>query len=169
MSDNGPPFSSANFKNFMSSDIIHPSSNGLAENMVRSLKQSLHKAHRSDNIESKIAKFLATYRATPHSVTERTLAELLLGRLPRTRLSLIHPCVPQRLSLATEQRVGRRSRRVFKVGQAVLLQDLCPTATQKWRAAVTYISPTGTSNLQSCLGWPSKTGSCGSPQYIFRE
>ena len=42
----------------------------------------------------------------------------------------------QRLSLATEQRVGYRSPRVFKVGQAVLLRDLRPTATQKWRSAV---------------------------------
>ena len=109
VSDHGPPFSSADFKNFMSSNGIlhrrvlpyHPSSNGLAENMVRSLKQALNKAHRTDHIESKIAKFLATYRATLHSVTGRTPAELLLGKLPRTRLSLIHPCVSQRVSLAT--------------------------------------------------------------------
>ena len=129
VSDSGLPFSSADFKNFMSSNGIlhkrvppyHPSSNGLAENMVRSLKQGLNKVHRSDNVESKIVMFLATYRATPHSVTGRAPAELLLGRLPRMRLSLIHPCVSQRLSLATEQRVGNRSPRVFKVGQAVLL------------------------------------------------
>ena len=90
VSDNGPPFSSADFTNFMISNGIlhrrvppyHPSSNGLAENMVRSLKQALNKAHRSDSIESKIAKFLAAYRATPHSVTGRAPAELLLGRLP---------------------------------------------------------------------------------------
>ena len=105
MSDNGPSFSSADFKNFMSSNGIlhrrvppyHPSSNGLAENMVRSLKQALNKAHRTDSIESKTAKFLATYRATPHSVTGKALAELLLGKLPRMRLSLIHPCVSQRV------------------------------------------------------------------------
>ena len=123
----GPPFSSADFKNFMSSNGIlrvppnHPSSNGLAENMVRSLKKALNNAHRSDSIESKIAKFLATYRVTPHLVTGRALAELLLDRLPRMRLSLIHPCVSQSVSLATKQKVGNRSPRVFKVGQAVLL------------------------------------------------
>ena len=144
VSDNGPPFSSADFQNFMSSNGIlhrrlppyHPSSNGLVENMVRSLKRGLNKVHRSDSIGFKIAKFLATYRATPHSVTGRALAELLLGRLPRIRLSLIHACVSLRLSLATEQRVDNRSLRVFKVGQAVLLRDLWPTATQKWRAAI---------------------------------
>ena len=87
-------------------------------------------------MESKIGKFLATYRATPHSVTGIAPAELLLGKLPRTRLSLIHPCVSQRVSLATEQKVGNRSPRVFKVGQAVLLRDLRPTVRQKWRTAV---------------------------------
>ena len=50
VSDNGPPFSSADFKNFMSlNDILqrgvppyHPSTNGLAKNMMRSLKQALN-------------------------------------------------------------------------------------------------------------------------------
>ena len=106
----------------------HPSSNGLVENMVRSLKQALNKADRSDSIESKIAKVFGYLQSYPHLVTERAPAELLLGRLPRTRLSLIYPCMSQRLSLATEQRVGNRSPRVSKVGQAVLLQDLCPAA-----------------------------------------
>ena len=110
----GPPFSAADFKNFMGSNgILHSRvptyrlfSNGLVENMVRSLKQALNKAHRTDSIESKISKFLATYRATPHSVTGRAPAELLLGKFPRMRLSLIHPCVSKRVSLATEQKVG---------------------------------------------------------------
>ena len=101
VSDYGPPFSLAEFKGFVSYNGVihrkvppyHPSSNGLAENMVRSLKQALNKACRSDSIETKIAKFLAVYRSTPHSVTGRAPAELLLGRLPRTRLLLIHPCV----------------------------------------------------------------------------
>ena len=73
VSDNGPSFSSTDFKNFVSSNGIlhrrvppyHPSSNGLAENMVRSLKQALNKAHRTDSIEFKIARFLATYTELP--------------------------------------------------------------------------------------------------------
>ena len=43
----------------------HPSSSGLTENMVRSLKQALNKAHRTDSIEFKIARFLATYTELP--------------------------------------------------------------------------------------------------------
>ena len=100
VSDNGPPFSSAEFKEFMCSNGIthrrvppyHPSSNGLAENLVKSLEQTLSKALTTDSMETKVAKFLASYRFTPHTVTCRTPAEILLGRLPRTRLSLIHVC-----------------------------------------------------------------------------
>ena len=52
VSDNGLPFASTEFRHFMTSNGIthcrvppyHPSSNGLAENMVRSVKQALNKA-----------------------------------------------------------------------------------------------------------------------------
>ena len=144
VSDNEPPFSSADFQDFMHCNGIvhqrvppyHPSSKGLAENMVKSLKQALNKAHRSDSMETKIAKFLATYRATLHSVTGKSPAEILLQRLPRTRLSLIHPCMPRRMSVTVEQRVGHRPPRLFNEGQEVLLRDLRPNAPQKWRHAV---------------------------------
>jgi len=90
VSDNGPPFSSAEFKDFMHHNSIvyrrvppyHPSSNGLAENMVKSFKQALNKVHKGDSIETKVAKFLASYKSTPHSVTGRAPAEILLGKLP---------------------------------------------------------------------------------------
>lgn len=42
----------------------YSSSNKVDENMVRSFKLALNKAHRSDSVESKIVKFLAAYRAT---------------------------------------------------------------------------------------------------------
>ena len=108
VSDNGPPFSSSVFKEFMDHNGIvhqrvfpyHPYSNGLAENMVKSLKQALRKAPKSVSMESKILQFLAFYRSAPHSVTGRTPMEIILGRLPRARLSLIHPCLPQRMLIA---------------------------------------------------------------------
>ena len=111
VSDNGPPFSSSEFESFTKANGIihhrvppyHPSSNGLAENMVKSLKQALNKASKKDTTETKIAKFLMSYRNTPHSVTGKTPAEVLLRRSPRTRLSLIHPCMSQRMSIATEE------------------------------------------------------------------
>ena len=110
VSDNGPPFSSTEFHQFVSRNVIthrrvppyHPSSNGLAENMVKIVKQALNKANKEDTIEAKLSKFLASCRNTPHSVTGRTPAEIVLGRAPRTRLSLVHPCMAQRMSIASE-------------------------------------------------------------------
>ena len=101
VSDNGPPFTSVQFEAFMkASGIVHKrvppyhlSSNGLAENFVHTVKQALDKSDKSLSVESKIAKFLAAYRNTPHGTTNKTPAELLLKRSPRTWLSLIHPCV----------------------------------------------------------------------------
>ena len=114
----------------------HPSSNGLAKNMVKSFKQALRKAPKAVSMQTKISQFLASYRSAPHSVTARTPAEIILGRLPRTRLSLIHPSLPQRMSIAIEERVGHRAPRNFDKGQKVLLRDLHPYAPQKWRHAI---------------------------------
>ena len=117
ISDNGPPFSSSEFQSFTKANaVIHhsippyySSSNGLAENMVKSLKQALSKASMSDSIETKIAKFLAGYRNTPHSITGRTPAEVLLEGSLRIHLSLIHLCMSQRMSITIEDRVGDKS------------------------------------------------------------
>ena len=144
VSDNGPPFTSVQFEAFMKANGIahkrvppyHPSSNGLAENFVRTVKQALDKSDKSLTVESKIAKFLAAYRNTPHMTTGKTPAELLLKRSPRTRLSLIHPCVENRMKTVAEKGVGEHKPRMFKEGQSVALRDFRPYATTKWRQAL---------------------------------
>ena len=121
VSDNSPPFTSVQFEAFMKSNGIlhkrvppyHPSSNGLAENFVRTVKQALDKSDKSLSVESRIAKFLATYRNTPHVTTGKTPAELLLKRSPRTRLSLIHPCVENKMRNSAEDAVGEHQPRMF--------------------------------------------------------
>ena len=73
VSENGPPFSSTEFHHFVSRNEInhrrvppyHPSSNGLVENMIKTVKQALNKASKGDSIEAKISKFLTSYRYTP--------------------------------------------------------------------------------------------------------
>ena len=110
VSDNGPPFSSTEFHHFVSRNGIshrrvppyHPSSNGLAENMVKTVKQALNKASKGDSIEAKISKLLASYRNTPHSDQAHT-SRNPPGRAPRTRLSLFHPCMAQQMSIAAEE------------------------------------------------------------------
>ena len=71
VSDNGSPFQSTEFHNFMTSNAIvhchvppyHPSSNGLAENMVKTVKQALSKCKvtKDATIETHIARFLSSY------------------------------------------------------------------------------------------------------------
>jgi len=73
VSDNGPPFSSTEFHHFVSQNGIthrkvppyHPSSNGLAENMEKTVKQALKKASKGDSVETKLSKILTSYRNTP--------------------------------------------------------------------------------------------------------
>ena len=85
----------------------------------------------NDSLEIKIARFLATYRNTPHTVTERTPAEVLLGRAPHIRLCMLHHCLSQKLSAKAEGKVGSGTLRCFEEGQEVLLHDHCPETKSK--------------------------------------
>ena len=140
VSDNGSPFQSEEFKSFVEANGIvhhrvppyHPASNGAAENLV---KQSLEKSKSSYSLKSKIAGFLSSYRNTPHTVTGRTLAEVLLGRAPRTRPSLVHSCLSQALSAKAQLKVGSTPLRSSEVGQEVIMCDHRPSTESKWRKA----------------------------------
>ena len=146
VSDNGSPFQSAEFYKFMTANGIvhrhvppyHPSTNGLAENMVKTVKQALSKCKitKEATIETHIACFLASYRNTRHSTTSRTPAELLFNRAPRTRLSLVHPCTSQRVEQTVEEHIGNHQPRHFSVDSVVMIRDLHPNATEKWRKGI---------------------------------
>jgi len=139
VSDNGPPFMSTEFKQFMEANGVnhrrvppyHPSSNGAAENSVKSVKRALQKSSSGDSIGTKISRFLASYINMPHSITGRTPAEVLLGRSQRTRLSLMHPCLADRLNAKAEEQVGSQPPRSFANNRQVFVRDLCPGATEK--------------------------------------
>ena len=143
VSDNGSPFQSEEFKSFGEANGIlhrrvppyHSASNGAAENMVNLVKKSLEKNKTSDSLQTKITKFLSSYRNTPHTVTGRTPAEILLGRAPRTHLSLVHPCLSNTLSTKAEMKVGSTLLRNFDEGQEVLVRDHRPNTKTKWRRA----------------------------------
>ena len=74
----------------MCSSLYHPSTNGLAERAVQTLKNGLCKTKGGD-LESRLYKYLARYLLTPHSTTGQTPAELLMNRKPRSRLDLVYP------------------------------------------------------------------------------
>ena len=100
VSDNGPQFTSDDFKQFMRSNGIkhiltspyHPSSNGAIEKLVRTFKQSM-KAGSSDKypLQHRLQNFLLLYRSTPRATTNEPPAVLFLGRNLQTRLDLVKP------------------------------------------------------------------------------
>ena len=98
VSDNGTAFTSMEFADFTRRNGIrhkftapyHPSSNGLAERAVQTMKTALKKATAAD-VETRLICFLFQYRITPHSTTGVSPAELLMGRRPRSHLDYIYP------------------------------------------------------------------------------
>ena len=150
-SDNGPPFQSKEFNDFMKMKrIIHhkvtplwPQANGLVESFM----EPLTKAVRTARLEGRdwrpaLYQFLLNYRCTPHSTIGVSPAELLYNRSLRNGI----PAVDSSNNLSTDQHrkaatldqqrkvkmkeYADRNRPVqestLKVGQTVLLkQEKC--------------------------------------------
>ena len=95
-SDNGPPFDSKAFKNYCKFMGIkrqpvtpaHPRANGLVENFNKLINKVLSiSTVEQTNWKQELFKFLRNYRATPHSTTGKSPAELLFQERPfRIRL-----------------------------------------------------------------------------------
>ncbi|KAK3732928.1 hypothetical protein RRG08_002539 [Elysia crispata] len=85
VSDNGPPFTSSEFENFLTTNGIkhitsqpyQPSTNGSAERLVQTFKQMLKAANPGQTGPQKLAKILLQLRTTPHAMTGKSPAELL--------------------------------------------------------------------------------------------
>ena len=105
VTDNGPSFTSDEFLQFMKANGIvhitaapyHPSTNGLAERGVQTLKQGLKRTP-GETIQERLSRFLFNYRITPHSTTGIAPSELLMKRRLRSRFDLIHPKVSDRVA-----------------------------------------------------------------------
>ena len=100
VTDNGSNFMSSEFKSFLQKNAIrhitsapyHPSSNGLVERAVRTFKQGMKKQINS-TVETKLNRFLLSYRITPQSTTGESSAQLRWGRSLRSHLDLLRPDV----------------------------------------------------------------------------
>lgn len=150
VSDNGPQFVSQEFKHFVQAmgarhvltAPYHPSSNGLAERFIQTLKNALRKDGTGETLQVKLHKFLLSYRNTPHATTRESPATLLLGRRLRSRLDAVKPSVGERVAhRQCTQALSRPCReRHFLVGDNVLARNYC--GKTKWTPAV-IVAQTG--------------------------
>ncbi|UYV65610.1 K02A2.6-like [Cordylochernes scorpioides] len=98
VSDNGTGFTSEEFRQFMTRNGIlhlwtapfHPSSNGLAECAVQTIKTGLKKVQQG-SISQRLAEILLGYRRTPIASIGKSPSEMMFGHNIRSRLDLILP------------------------------------------------------------------------------
>lgn len=107
--DNGPPFNSNEFKRFCTLNNIElvntipywPQQNGEVERQNRSIVKRLKISQNEKRDWKKdLLDFLVMYRSTPHSTTQKTPSELLLGRTIRDKL----PSIEQSIGIDDEVR-----------------------------------------------------------------
>ena len=112
----------------------HPSSNGLVERAVQTVKQGLCQVE-GFTIEEKLAKFLFKYRITPHSTTGVSPSKLLMGRCLKCRLdnsfSNISHRIEEKHSKQKEGHDNKKVARSFVVGDLVYVEDFTPSK-HKW-------------------------------------
>lgn len=143
VSDNGPQLTSQEFENFLQKlGVKHirvapyrPQSNGLAERMVQTVKNSLKAAlHSGDSrpVELLLASFLMRYRNTEHATTGLAPTEAMLGRRMRTRLDLLRPNMAEKVLHAQAKQMENTSRfPEHQEGDTVLVRNYAGGA--KWK------------------------------------
>ena len=149
VSDNGPTFMSAEFKSFMEvNGIVHvttapftPSSNGLAERAVQSVKRGIEKID-GDCLHARLQKYLLGYRVTPHSTTGKSPSELLNNRKLKTLLDLMHPNLHGKVQVKQQEMKNRHDKhakhREFHVGDLVRVRNY--SRGPKWVPGVVIVA-----------------------------
>ena len=158
VSDNGPQFTSTEFREFLRSNGVkhirtapyHPASNGAVERLVQTFKQAM-KAGEQDGftLQHQLQNFLITYRSTPHATTGQSPASLFLGRPLRTRFDLLRPVVGERVrgeqARQKHNHDGHRHYREFPVGTHVMVKEgrdkshWLPGTVRERRGPVSYL------------------------------
>jgi len=142
-SDNGPQFTSDEFKQFLKANGIqqtsapyHPATNGLAERFTRTLRGAVKVVDGID-IHRRLARFLLAHRNPPHATTGSSPAELFLGRPLRSRLDLVKPD-SRSVLLQRQQQMsnGGRKERDFVVGDSVLVRNYAGKKGMHWRRGI---------------------------------
>uniref|UniRef100_A0A224YY41 RNA-directed DNA polymerase n=1 Tax=Rhipicephalus zambeziensis TaxID=60191 RepID=A0A224YY41_9ACAR len=134
VSDNAAQFVSDEFRQFLAGGLIqqvtsapfHPATNGQAERMVRTTKDSLKRIIQGD-WDRRLTSFLLQQHVTPCTSTGRSPAELLFNRRPKTLLDRLHPDRmrdDQGQTICTEGEP--RPARSFAFGDAVYVRNYAP-------------------------------------------
>ena len=146
VSDNATGFTSAEFQEFTTKNGIrhitsapyHPATNGLAERAVQTVKNALKKTSGED-METQLSRFLFHYRTTPHSTTGVPPAELLLGRRPRSLLTMMQPSLSNRVENQQLQQKNTHDihakERYFSIDDPVFIKNF-GTSGNKWLPGV---------------------------------
>ena len=132
VSDNGTQFTSSEFQIFMTENginhirvaLYHPSSNGLAERAVPTLKEGLKKL--SGPIDTRLSRFLFSYRTTAQSSMGTSPAHLLFGRPLRTRLDFLFPDPSKKVDKVSANMINsqaHRNLRSFNSNDLVYCRD----------------------------------------------
>ncbi|CAK1587556.1 unnamed protein product [Parnassius mnemosyne] len=139
VSDNGPSFVSKEMNEFLKANNIrhittapyHPSTNGLAERMVQTIKDKLCKME-DLAWDTKIPNLLLGLRVTPCTATNKSPSELLMKRCLRTLLDTIHPDSAKTEKI--EKQIinnSQRKNRETNVGQEIMYRNYS-SAGPRW-------------------------------------
>ena len=142
VSDNGPQFTAQAFDDFLRQNGVkhtnappyHPATNGAVERFVQVLKKSLKRSSQL-TIQHQVANLLFRYRATPHSTTGVSPAELFLKRQLRVQLALVKPDQGEAIRRKQKQQKkhhdhGTKFLRTFVPGDTVAVRQF--RGPQKW-------------------------------------
>ncbi|XP_055307850.1 uncharacterized protein K02A2.6-like [Sitodiplosis mosellana] len=151
VSDNGRQFTSAEFQEFVKQNGINhiftapgnPSTNGQAENFVKTLKKSIVaniNKHKNIDMDEVLNKFLFDYRITKHCTTNQSPSKIMFGREAKSRFSLMKPplireTIIQKNQTAIKNYKGKRNVE-FSKGQQVYVRNYKNPNKPGWSPAI---------------------------------
>ncbi|XP_033228821.1 uncharacterized protein K02A2.6-like [Belonocnema kinseyi] len=148
VSDNGPQFTAADFKEFLEKQGVkqsfsppyHPPSNGAAENFVGTFKNKVAKlVEGKKSVKEAINIFLFDYRSSPHCTTGKSPACLFYKRELRTRFDKLRSRLADKVQTKQQAQVDARphSRNVvLEPGDAVWVDNHPKTGGKRVEAEI---------------------------------
>ncbi|XP_055604564.1 uncharacterized protein K02A2.6-like [Uranotaenia lowii] len=160
VSDNGTQFLASDIQKFLKANGIthkltspgHPSTNGAAENMVKTFKNSLIKCLQEGKkcVSSIVTNFLIGYRKANHCTTEVSPAQMMLGRDIRTTLDLLKPSIlteDNQVAVSVKERIAQKQQsqmrnyrgtrvETFEIGERVISRDYSNPNKVSWTPAI---------------------------------